>query len=416
MKFTRSALSGLLVGAVSMPVLAQDAPSVEELWEIIQKQQAEIDDLKGDVKETDKKIDATADAVETAAGSAGDSKLSIGGYGEVHYNNLQNRGEGAARERKEEVDIHRFVLFFNYAFSDSVRFFSEVEIEHALAGEGKNGEVEIEQAFIEWDLAESQRAKAGVFLVPVGILNETHEPNTFYGVERNNVEKNIIPSTWWEAGLGLSGEFGAPGLSYDIGLHSGLESFNGTEYRGTRSGRKKVSEAPASDLAGTGRIKYTGVAGLELSATLQYQNDVMQGAEFVSGSEVAEGISATLLEAHAIYNTGPFSIRALYAQWDLDDDVELLVNGAGADKQKGWYVEPSFKVTSDIGVFARYSVWDTAAGDSADSEYIQTDIGINYWLTPEVVFKADYQLMEGPDAENGSNEFNGFNLGVGWAF
>ena len=98
--------------------------------------------------------------------------------------------------------FHRFVLFFGHKFNAATRMFSEFELEHALAGEGKPGEVELEQAYIEHDFGDAFTGRAGVMLIPAGILNEVHEPPTFYGVERNNVEKNIIPSTWWEGGAG----------------------------------------------------------------------------------------------------------------------------------------------------------------------------------------------------------------------
>ena len=123
------------------------------------------------------------------------NNTTIGGYGELHY---QNRSvEGGSH--KEEVDFHRFVLFFGHEFTDNLRFFSELELEHSFIKDtddgSSGGEVELEQAYLEYDFNQSASAKAGLFLMPVGIINETHEPNTFYGVERNEVEKNIIPTT-----------------------------------------------------------------------------------------------------------------------------------------------------------------------------------------------------------------------------
>jgi len=135
-----------------------------------------------------------------------------------------------------------------YEFSDKIRFFSETELENSLVedtddGSG-NGEIELEQAYIEFDLTENMEAKGGLFLIPVGIINETHEPPRFYGVERNIVEKHIIPATWWEGGAALSGRMGTSGFSYDLAVTSGLDS--GTEIR---DGRQKVAKATANDLA-----------------------------------------------------------------------------------------------------------------------------------------------------------------------
>lgn len=412
----------ICLGALPFSVVAQEAPSAEEMWQLIQQQQREIRELKSElrqteskIEETDVKVDATAEAVETVVEtipgqSAPQQDTHIGGYGELHYNNLDNDLPGA--DDKDQVDLHRFVLFLNHRFNDDVRFYSELEVEHSLAGGDEPGEVEMEQAFIEWDVAAQHRAKAGLFLLPVGILNETHEPDTFYGVERNNVESKIIPSTWWEAGAGLSGEL-APGLNYDLALHSGLDM--GGELEGgvledagiVRDGRQKAAKAKANDFAGTGRITYSAVPGLQLGLSVQLQQDVLQG-ETVMG---AENIGGRLLEGHASYQSGPFALRALYARWDFDEEIDLL--RSGADEQEGWYLEPAFRVSPALGLFARYSVWDTQAGDSVDSEYTQTDLGVNYWLAESVVLKADYQVQDAPDGES---EFDGFNLGVGWSF
>jgi hypothetical protein len=163
----------------------------------------------------------------------------------LHYNNLS--GKGGASD-KDEIDFHRFVLFFGHEFNDDIRFFSELEVEHSIAGEGKSGEVELEQAYIDFDLNDNHTARAGLFLLPVGIINETHEPPTFYGTERNPIEKNIIPATWWAAGAGLHGQLGS-GFSYDAYLHSGLNATKTdsvtkiVSYSSIRSGRQKSEQS-----------------------------------------------------------------------------------------------------------------------------------------------------------------------------
>ncbi len=365
-----------LIGSTS----AFATTEMEELRSIVNAQQDQLDQLNNKFS------------------SATTSGVNVGGYGELHYNSLDNQYQGpGAKADKTEVDFHRFVLFFSKEFSDDLRFFSEFELEHSLAGDGKPGEVELEQAFIDLDLNESLTARGGLFLVPVGILNETHEPPTFYGTERNPVEKNIIPSTWWEAGAGLYGEI-APGLSFDAAIHSGL---NHSNYK-IRSGRQKVAKAKANDIAVTGRIKWTAVPGLEVAATFQQQQNITQGAD--------ADASATLFETHAVYQSGPFGVRALYATWSIDGDGAAAV---GMDEQTGFYVEPSFKINENIGVFTRYNSWDNAAGNNTDSEYTQIDVGINVWLHPQVVVKADYQNQSSPD---GKDEFDGFNLGLGYNF
>lgn len=348
-------------------------------------------DLQKQINELKSRLEATSEIVDS---STGNSATQIGGYGEMHYNNLG--GKGGASD-KTELDFHRFVLFFGHEFTDDIRFFSELEVEHVIAGEGQKGEVELEQAYVEFDINEHHYAKAGLFLIPVGIVNETHEPPTFYGVERNPIEKNIIPATWWEGGASLSGEF-AKGWSYDVALTSGLDlGTSGTAK--VRDGRNKVAKANANSLMTTGRIKWTGIPGLEIATTLINQDDFTQGA----GTKNA----ARLIETHAIWNTGSFALRALYASWDIKGQTN------GYDKQSGFYIEPSYKLSEKVGVFARYNQYDNQAGDSSQkSEKIQTDIGINYWPHPDVVIKADYQNQN----NDNNQDQNGFNIGVGYQF
>lgn len=403
-------------------------PSLEEIWQLVQSQQAQIDQLQREltssqrrledaqaklrvqnetqairITQTETTIEDTVSAIEYAieSGTVGEAPSPIGGYGEMHYSNLDS---------KEEIDFHRFVLFFSNQFTEKLAFYSELEVEHAIAGEGKVGEVEVEQAFVQYDYADGHRVKAGIFLVPAGMLNETHEPDTFYGTERNEIEKNIIPTTWWEAGLALDGEF-APGWRYDLAVHSGLrldtDNAKASKRSSIRSARQSAGNAVAENLAYTARIRFSGIAGLQWNATFQYQSDLTQNDVDLIG---IDAINATLFETSLSFQRGGFGLKALYARWDIDNEVELL--NLGSDEQIGWYVEPSYRY-GKLGVFTRFSQYDLTAGSSTTSnEQQQFDLGFNYWLHENVVLKANYQVQ---DNDNG-NENDGFNLGVGYSF
>ena len=428
MKQDKLSLSALLVSAwtiTALPVGAVESAELEQLQRQLEAQQQEIERLQRQDETLERRLGATADYVEkSAAKGAGRGSTTLGGYGELHYNDLENQVDNSS---SRTIDFHRFVLFIGHEFSPRIRLYSELELEHALVkdtqcsgvdgtdnasgpepdeditlvcGDTAPGEVELEQAYIEADLSQSLSIKGGVFLLPVGILNETHEPPTFYGVERNPVEKNIIPSTWWEGGLGISGRIGK-GLSYDLAYHSGL-AVPSSSYS-IRSGRQKVAEADGQDWATTARLKWTGMRGLELAVSGQYQQDITQGTDSSAGS-------ASLLASHIIWQAGPLGLRALYAQWNLAGDGP---KNAGHDEQTGYYIEPAIKIMPQLGVFARYNVWDNQAGDNVDSEYKQTDVGINYWPHEDVVIKLDYQNQDSPV---GKKELDGLNVGIGYQF
>jgi hypothetical protein len=415
-------------GTATIAAPVAEIPSTEDMWLMIQNQQKAIQNLeqrlresesrqqqtsdrlesnatslvetRNQVAETQEQLGMTADAIDSIA-VTDHQQTSIGGYGELHYNNLDSG---------DEIDLHRFVVFLGHEFSDNLRFFSELEVEHSIAGDGKVGEVELEQAYMQWDYATDHNGKAGVFIIPVGILNETHEPDTFYGIERNTVEKYIVPATWWEGGLAFGGEL-FPGWSYDAAVHSGLsfdtDNASASKRTSVRSGRQKVGKAPAESLAYTGRIRYTGTPGFSWALTAQYQDDVTQND--INGIGVSD-IDGLLLETNFVLQRGGLELRGLYAKWSFDDAINSLNDGA--DEQMGWYLEPSYRLTRKLGIFTRYSSYDLTAGDGPDSERNQVNIGLNYWLDPRFVMKLDVQRQ---DNENGEDN-DGFNLGIGYSF
>lgn len=445
--FTSKALALSLAGAfclAALPLAAQTnaqtdiqgqaIPTAEELWAIIQHQQKEIDALKGgsaqpksgkapsgevetlkkQVKVLEKRADraeknleAASDLIEESTqelehGSAWD-RTSIGGYGELHYNGGDS----------PNVDLHRFVLFFGHRFNDWISVQSELEVEHALvAGDGSSsGEVELEQAFIDFKLSEEMNAQTGVILVPVGILNETHEPNTFYGTERNNVEKNIIPTTWWEAGVNLKNVWGDSGFSSDLFFSSGLSSpTSGSNAYKPRNGRGKVSKQIAEDGAVTGRVRWTGIPGVNLSAVVQYQANMTQ-------NQTSQDLDAHgwLSNANLEIQRGPWGFRGLFARWDVSGST---AKSLGRDIQQGWYLEPSYRHEISekwgvVGTFFRYNYYDNNAGNSNKTGITEYQMGFNYWPHPDVVMKADYDIIDRDDGGDGDDRIN---LGLGWQF
>ncbi len=371
-----------LTGALVAAALTSTSSFAADLNDL----QKQIDELKVENSQI------LANLENTSSSAHSSNTTTIGGYGELHYNNLSSDITSAD---KKSIDFHRFVLFFGHEFNNDIRFYSEFELEHSIAGESKNGEVELEQAYIEFDTSDSSNIKAGIFLIPVGQINETHEPPAFYGVERNPVEKNIIPATWWEAGAMYSANTSS-GISYDLAIHSGLSNNEGK----IRDARQKVSKAPADSLAYTARIKYTGITGLELAGTIQYQSDFSQGTGTTGDAE-----DGTLLEAHAVYTTGGLKLSALYASWDINFEGGTTT---GKDTQNGSIIEASYKFNSKWGIFARQNNW---TNDDGATDKAQTDIGVNYWPHESVVLKADYQAQN-----DEADDFDGINLGVGYQF
>jgi len=395
------AILALLTLAVCLPALADEEElrkEIEELKKVLKSLEMRLDvqEQKPIPQPPTAPSDPAADIdrefmdAEPTRAKNWYERTSFGGYGEMHLN-LGN---------SDEIDFHRWVLFLNHDFTDTIRLVSELELEHSIAGEGANGEIELEQAYLEFDLGKNYQGRGGLFLMPVGILNETHEPTTFFGTERNPIEREIIPTTWWEGGLGFNQNL-EQGIRWDVAFHSGLAvpSTGGNAYR-IRSGRQKVSEADASEWASTARVRYTGIPGFEVGSSIQYQRDITP--------EINERNDAFLGEAHIDINKAGFGLRALAGYWNIDGPTPATL---GLDEQWGYYVEPSYTFDigqrSKLGFFGRYNQFDAAAGD-----FRQYDAGANFWPIDRIVFKADYSYIDNRDGDSEDV----YNLGIGYVF
>ncbi|QTN33267.1 porin [Akkermansiaceae bacterium] len=348
----------------------------------------------------------SADDIDSAFSKPQDlawyDRFSFGSYGEAHFN---------TGDVSDKFDIHRLVLFTAYEFSSRFRFVSEIELEHLYSNDpGTDLVWELEQAYFEYDLENDYHLQGGLLLVPLGITNEIHEPTTFYGVERNRVETEIIPSTWTELGFLLRKDYDS-GLQWDLAVHRGLQvddrDFN-RHGPDLRNGRQKKNTYDSLGTAATARVRYTGINGLELAAGIQYQDDVSVGRE---------DNSAILTTAHFIYTNGGFGLRGLVANWDISGNTAIggvAVPGSDIDNQYGAYIEPSYKWTFEngmaLGLFTRYLYFENEDAPGGQTEY---QAGVNFWPTENTVVKADW-VHE--DRANGRGDQNVLNFGVGYAF
>ncbi len=402
----RKSILGLAITAALFSGGAM-AASIEDKIDMLQD---EIDQLKAQAAHAEK---------NSGGLKSFSANSTLGGYGELHYNNFSGDVPAGQKRAKDEIDFHRFVLFFGHRFNDWISFKSELELEHSNTE--NEGQVELEQAYLDFNFSEKMNAKAGVFLIPIGFLNETHEPPTFFGVERNTIETRILPSTWWEAGASLYGEL-APGWKYQTGLTSSLAAANFENFatKGIREGRRNVSEAPAENIALHGRLDYSGMPGLTVGASV-ITGKTGQDDDLLDGADAR----LTLWDMHARYNVDKLDLRALYAQGHLSDAQQ--VNDAfgyeTANRFYGWYMEAAYHVWKngdhDLAPFIRYEKWDTQADipnnvvRSEESENNIWTVGANYWPHPQVVLKVDYQKYDKPDGDKGDKRFN---LGLGYMF
>ncbi|TAM11982.1 MAG: porin [Nevskiaceae bacterium] len=371
----------------------------------------------------------------TAAGASSPwDHLSIYGYGEVNYYHPTHRADLTT------ADLARAVFGFSYAYDDRTHFYSEFEIEHAVASSEDRGEFEVEQFYVDHRLADWAAVKAGVFLIPSGLLNLNHEPVYYYGVQRNFVERLVIPTTWREGGVALHGDF-AQGFGYDLGVTTGLNlksydfnpaaplyetaaELNSGDINPFQAGHQEMQLANAQHLAQYLALSYKGVPGLGLGASVFTGN--------VANAVGLPDQRSTLWETHVRYNPGRLDLSALYARGILSNTAAANRLNPGASNPEpskfyGWYLQGAYTVWRHnemrLAPFVRFERYDIGAGYAGlapGSSAVPASFpqpfdrvwtgGLNFYLTPKVVFKADYQSF------STNSDLTRFDLGLGLVF
>ncbi len=468
MKVSRIALSASVISvllALCTPSYALEKPkTMDDMWKIIQAQQQEIETMKtqikpqtqntpvsdkpptalaetSNVKTLERKTDVLSQEVEklrTNLAIPEEAKyksmyglgpaaskiyqvgkgLSIGGYGEANYQAFV----GDKSKNVDNADMERLVLYAGYKFTDNILFNSEIEFEHGTTGKG--GEVSVEFAALDFFIDPMANIRAGLVLMPMGFINQIHEPPFFFGNNRPEVERRIIPSTWREIGVGLFGQI-TPELTYTTYVVNGL---NAAEFssNGIRDGRGSGSNAKAENFGYVARMDYAPevLPGVSVGGSA-YVGNSGQNQTFAGQTP---DVLVQLYEAHAQWKYRGLEWRAL-GSWGHVNNADLLSAAKGetiGSENYGWYTEIGydvlpliFKDTAQyLAPFFRYEQYDTIAeapNDFLDDETKDRQIyqfGLQYKPIPNVVIKADYRNFS---AKKGSVP-DDFNLGFGFIF
>ncbi|HZV92771.1 MAG TPA: porin [Caldimonas sp.] len=391
---------------------------------------------------------ASQQAAVQAARSDVWNRFSLWGYGEVYYLRPTHRSE------QTNLDLARAVFGIGYQFDDKTRFNSEYEVEHAVSSADDPGEFEVEQFYVDRKINDAVSGRAGLFLIPAGLLNENHEPTNFYGVQRNFVETLIIPSTWREGGLSVYGTTDS-GFDWNVGLTTGMDlskwdfapeaPLYNTAQQLINNGvaplqatHQELALADARRLAQYASLNWRGVPGLTLGGTY-----------FTGGAVPAQpdiGSQRTRLwETHARWQPGRWDLSALYARGSISNTGAANARFPGTanpmpSKFDGWFVQAAYNLWQRDGYrlapFARWERYDMGAGyegiapgfpttptgpvPSSTSpttfdyfavprDHVAT-LGANFYLNPNVVLKFDFQKFRT------NTDFTRVDLGLGLQF
>lgn len=357
-----------------------------------------------------------------------DKKLMLGLYGSIDYtqpldDSIRNNGK---------LDVTRIVLLMNYKFNSKVEFFTEVEFEHVK-------ELWVEQAFLQYRFNDAIMLRGGLLIIPMGIVNEYHEPTTFNGVKRPSVDSRIVPTTWREIGFGMAGNLAGTSLKYQLYLVNGFNSYDGSGKlggpNGLRSGRQRGAESFISSPNLSAKVDFYGISGLNLGLSGYFgktqstlYNNLSKENEVQINRADSTVVNLAMIGLDARYSLGALNLRGQYI-------INTIGNSSAYNQftgkdlgsaMGGWYLEASYNLlqksklaTSPLILFARFEKYnlhaETEGGLPANKAYNMTEIttGIVFKITEGAVIKTDLQFTRA----EGAQDFNtSFNAGIGVNF
>ena len=351
----------------------------------------------------------------------------LGGYAQIDYNQPISPTESL----NGNLDVHRLVLFLGHRFNDRLSFLTEIEVEHVK-------EIYIEQAFVEYKLTNWMNLRTGLMLIPMGIVNEYHEPPTFNGVERPNLDKYIVPTTWREMGLGFAGNVSEAAINYQLYVMNGPLGYDGSaRFRGVdgiRGGRQKGAKSTFSANPNwVGKINYYGILGLNIGLsgyTGKSQSTLYNGLDTSNAELLAQADSSvvhlTMVGLDARYNRRAFEARGqlIYSDMKNTEQYNAFTGSDLGSAMVGYFVELGYNLLSftkaknhKLVASIRYEQYDThfsvAENTIRNEAYDRTDItfGLNYRPALGVSFKADYQILSDASSANRNDQLN-FGVGV----
>jgi hypothetical protein len=394
-------------------------------------------------------VPATASASAPAGGAF--SNVRLWGYGELYYTRPTRDPSRA------QADLARAVFGIGYSFDSRTEFNSEFEVEHAVASSSDAGEFEVEQFYVDRQLSDEVTVRAGLFLMPFGLLNEHHEPTNFYGVQRNFVETLIIPSTWREGGFNVHGDI-AQGISWNAGVTTGFDlskwdyapefpqystalDLEDSDSAPLQSTHQELALANAHNLSQYIALGYYGVPGLSLGAAISSGKAVQVPAP--PNAPIPGSPRVTLWEAHARWTPAKFDLSALYAHGSISNLSAANASNPGSPNPipsefYGYFAQAAYGLWEHgdyrLAPFVRWERYNMGSryegsagpvvptglvplsGTPGDYGYWPRNqdrvwtVGANFYTTPHVVFKVDYQWFDL------NSDFNRFDLGLGLNF
>ena len=370
-------------------------------------------------------------------------RLRVGGYGEIalsrnFYSDHVYRYTSAsahAGESHGRFDVPHAVIYLGYDFGKGWSVQTEIDFEHTGTGAAvekefeeageweteieKGGEVELEQFWIQKSFAPQFNVRMGHFVVPVGALNNAHEPLNFFTVYRPEGEYTILPSTWHDTGISLWGRAGD--WRYELQLIAGLDAYLFSRDNFIKKGAGSPFEFKVANQYGLAtRIDNYSVRNLRVSLSGFYGRAMHNTYPYEAPSERYAGVKgrtavgaldfeykSTRLVARGNFDYGYVGDAAAISTMKRNrtanaapyDKSAVAQNAMAAGFEAGYDILPWFAPrdpAQKLFVFGRYEFYNSyipGPGQSDNVPYTakhRIAAGINWLPIPQIAVKAEY--------------------------
>lgn len=339
----------------------------------------------GDIDVLEKRVEELEKKAELNKKSSIISRTRLGGYVEFEYEDTEGK--------KSTFDNHRLILLVNSRISEGIRFYLELEYEHGTK------EIELEQAYIEFGINDLINLSAGAFLVPVGRLNIYHDAPLLETTSRPLVDTFIIPTTWTDVGVGVSGQavIGRKSfVGYEAYVSNGLEHIDTAN--GINGSRGLRNARPIEDGSSDFEQDINSNKALSGRAYVRYGTLFEVGVSGFTGKvDEANAAGVTLYAFDWLLKYDVFEFAGEYAKANISTGGLPVPDGID-----GFYIEgrvrllpPSLNVPSWAKKFTavyRYGEVDLDADVTDENDLSRHTIGVNYRPLTTVAVKGEYQF------------------------
>ncbi len=354
-----------------------------------------------------------------------DRKYSISGFGET--NAVLSGGEQDKSGGDLELyytNLYRFSVFLGYKIRQNLIFNFEFLGELLHDGRQEIGNDIVVEAMVDWILRPSFNLRFGYFPLPMGYLNNNDEPVMFRSVNRPEVERLIIPSSWIMPGAMAFGALGEK-ASWSLGVVEGLRADDFIASSWVRQGR---GHGLPKDAAAFGQAMVVPSDKLQMGLSGYGGHS---GAPLPGGGRLR--LPTYLGAAHVHYRGDPWQVTAVAAKGALGRTPQLyeLTGELLGNRTYGWYFEPSYNLLprlrgkqgkAQVPVFLRYERLNTRQRvaeplrrrHNGSDQLRITAVGLNYLPKRHLAFKANYQFRRVP--AGGRRQPNLMEFGIGFVY